>query len=90
MDHAEREQEVAQERLQKQEPAGGRGDRGLIRGPAQPVQHGHAANAETYPSEQEHGQHGGQRFGQRYIAAHQGHAQRQAQVGKGAAGGGVH
>ncbi|MPN06238.1 hypothetical protein SDC9_153494 [bioreactor metagenome] len=90
-DHADGEQEVAEKRLQKQQPARLAAHGRLAGQLAQPVRHGQHANAKAQPGQQKDGKRGRQRLGQRDVTAHQHHAQRKACVGDGAAdhGGGA-
>ena len=86
LNEADGEQKVAQKGLQEQQPFRLWCQWRLVGGLLEPVQHGDAPDAKAHPGQQEHGQHGRERFGERHITAYQRHAEGQAQIGERAAG----
>ena len=88
--HADREQEIAQEGFEEQQSFRARGHRRFVRRFAQPVQHGQPADAKAQPGQQEHGNRRDQWLGQGDIAADQRHAQCEAGIGEQAIGARAH
>ena len=82
-EHADREQEVAEERLREQQP----GVRTRLGETAAPGQHQQRRQAEAQPGQQEHREHLGERLAECGVAADQGHAREEQQVAAKGGGG---
>src|SRR4029079_1967985 len=80
--HADREQEIAEERLEEEQAMAARVERGLAGRAAQPRRHRHGRDGEAHAGEEEDRKDDHQRLREADVRADDGHRRGQAEVGE--------